>query len=126
MHSEPCNNWRVHVSKRKAVDNLFRTILTIDFSLLPNVFSMQNIFSLSSVPFCPHSKNHLTLFNILVIRILRMFFEIFFFFAIIQTSHCVKSVRIWSYSGPHSVRMRGNTDQNNCEYRHFSRNECCL
>ena len=32
-----------------------------------------------------------------------------------------KSVRIWSYSGPYSVRMRGNTDQNNSKYGHFSR-----
>ena len=55
-------------------------------------------------------------------------------------SHCVKSVRIWSYSGPHSafsrtlnefgeifgispysVQMRENTDQNNSEYGHVSR-----
>ena len=43
-------------------------------------------------------------------------------------SHCVKSVRIRSYSGPHfpafelnmerhGVRMRENADQNNSEYR---------
>ena len=55
-------------------------------------------------------------------------------------SHCVKSVRIWSYSGPHSafsrtlnefgeifgispysVQMRENTDQNNFEYVYFLR-----
>ena len=36
--------------------------------------------------------------------------------------HCVKSVRIRSYSGPYSVRMRENTDQNNSEYGHFSHN----
>ena len=41
--------------------------------------------------------------------------------------HCVKSVRVRSFSGPYfltfglntetySVRMRGNTDQNNSEY----------
>ena len=46
--------------------------------------------------------------------------------------HCVKSVRIRSYSGPYSVRkirsispnsvrMLGNTDQNNSEYGHFLR-----
>ena len=48
--------------------------------------------------------------------------------------HCVKSVCIRSYSGPHfpafglnteryrvSLRMRENADQNNSEYRHFSR-----
>ena len=35
--------------------------------------------------------------------------------------HCVKSVRIQSYSGPYSVQMRENTDQNNSEYGHFSR-----
>ena len=34
--------------------------------------------------------------------------------------HCVKSVRIRSYSGPYSVRMRETADQNNSEYRHFS------
>ena len=44
--------------------------------------------------------------------------------------HCVKSVRILSYSGPHfvafglnrerySARMRENADQNNSEYGHF-------
>ena len=33
----------------------------------------------------------------------------------------VKNVRIRSYSDPHSIRMRKNTDQNNSEYGHFSR-----
>ena len=33
--------------------------------------------------------------------------------------HCVKSVRIRSYSGPYSVQMRENTDQNNSKYGHF-------
>ena len=57
-----------------------------------------------------------------------------------RPKQCVKSVRIWSYSGPHfpsfglnngeirsislySVRMRGNADQDNSEYRHFLRSE---
>ena len=37
--------------------------------------------------------------------------------------HCLKSesVRIRSYSGPYSVRMWKNVDQNNSEYGHFSR-----
>ena len=51
-------------------------------------------------------------------------------------NHCIKSVRIRSYSGPHfpafelnterlrispySVRMRENADQTNSKYRHFS------
>ena len=35
--------------------------------------------------------------------------------------HCVKSVRIQSFSGPYSVRMRENTDQKISEYGHFSR-----
>ena len=35
--------------------------------------------------------------------------------------HCVKSVHIWSYSGQYSVQMWENTDQNNSEYRNFSR-----
>ena len=39
----------------------------------------------------------------------------------INELHCVKSVRMRSYSGPYSVRMRENTDQNNSEYGHFSR-----
>ena len=55
----------------------------------------------------------------------------------LQKPHCEKSVRIWSYSGPHfvafglntekysispySVRMRENTGQNNSEYGHFLR-----
>ena len=49
-------------------------------------------------------------------------------------SHCVKNVRIRSYSDPHFPAFRlnterysvfstdgGNADQNNSEYRHFSR-----
>ena len=49
--------------------------------------------------------------------------------------HSVKSVRIWSYSGPHfpafgltlrispySVQMQENVDQNNSKYGHFLRN----
>ena len=56
---------------------------------------------------------------------------------LVLTFHCVKSVRIWSYSGPYfpafgqnteryggispySVQIRENTDQN-FEYGHFSR-----
>ena len=35
----------------------------------------------------------------------------------------MKSVRIWSFSGPYSVRMRENTDQKNSEYGHFSRRD---
>ena len=31
----------------------------------------------------------------------------------LQTCDCVKSVRIWSYSGPYSFRLRENTDQKN-------------
>ena len=33
----------------------------------------------------------------------------------------MKSVHIPSYSGPYSVRMRENADQNNSEEGHFSR-----
>ena len=38
------------------------------------------------------------------------------------TEHCVKSVRIQSFSGPHfpySVQMRENTEQKNSDYGHF-------
>ena len=35
----------------------------------------------------------------------------------------VESVRIRNYSGPYSVRMRKNTDQNNSEYGHFLRSD---
>ena len=45
-----------------------------------------------------------------------------------RDAHCVKSVRIRNYSGPHfpafglySVCMRENADQNNSEYKHFLR-----
>ena len=38
-----------------------------------------------------------------------------------EVFHCVKSDRTWSHSGPHSVQMRQNADQNNSEYGHFSR-----
>ena len=39
----------------------------------------------------------------------------------LRIKHCAKSVRIRSYFGSYSVRMRGNTDQNNSEYGHFLR-----
>ena len=35
--------------------------------------------------------------------------------------HYVKSVLIRSYSGPHSIQIWENMDQNNSEYRHFLR-----
>ena len=35
--------------------------------------------------------------------------------------HCVKSVRIRSYSGPYFPTFELNTDQNNSEYGHFLR-----
>ena len=37
--------------------------------------------------------------------------------------HCVKSVRIRSYSGPYFHAFTLNTDQNNSEYGHFSRSD---
>ena len=51
--------------------------------------------------------------------------------------HCVKSIRIRSYSGPHiwsfilhispySVRMRENADQNNSKYVHFLRSDLIM
>ena len=46
-------------------------------------------------------------------------FSIFYY----PDKHCVKNVRILSFSGPYSVRMRENTDQENSEYGHFSRSE---
>ena len=36
-------------------------------------------------------------------------------------THCMISVRIRSFSGPYSVRMRENANQKNSEYGHFSR-----
>ena len=40
-----------------------------------------------------------------------------------KSSHCVKSVRIRSYSGPFFPTFGLNTDQINSEYGHFSRSE---
>ena len=40
-----------------------------------------------------------------------------------NTTDCVKSACIRSYSGPYPVQMRENTDQNNYEYGHFSHSE---
>ena len=37
-----------------------------------------------------------------------------------KNKHCVKSVRIRSFYGLYSVRMRENTDQENSKYKHFS------
>ena len=36
-----------------------------------------------------------------------------------KNRHCVKSVRIRSYSGPYFPAFGINTDQNNFEYEHF-------
>ena len=38
----------------------------------------------------------------------------------LKVLHCVKSVRIRSFSGPYSVQMRENTDLKNSEYGQFS------
>ena len=40
--------------------------------------------------------------------------------------HCVKSVRIRSFSGPYSVQMQDNRDQKNSKYGHFSNFVCNL
>ena len=37
-----------------------------------------------------------------------------------EYSHCVKSVRNRSYSGPYSVQMLENADHNSSKYGHFS------
>ena len=39
--------------------------------------------------------------------------------------HCVKSGRIQSFSGPYFPAFGRNTDQNNSEYGHFLRSDCC-
>ena len=39
----------------------------------------------------------------------------------IRQQHCIKFVRIRSYSSSYSVQMRENTDHNNSKYGHFSR-----
>ena len=44
--------------------------------------------------------------------------------AFFQKLHCVRSVRIRSYFGPYSVRMRENANQNNFEYGYFSATNC--
>ena len=41
----------------------------------------------------------------------------------LRKMNCVKSVRIRSYSGPYSVRMQENTDQNISEYGHLLRSD---
>ena len=38
-------------------------------------------------------------------------------------NHSVKSVRIWSFSGPYFSALGVNTDQKNSEYGHLSRSE---
>ena len=54
------------------------------------------------------------------------------YFNPLRTCHCVKSDRIWSFSGlhfpvfglyPYSFQMQENTDQKNYEYGHL-RSEC--
>ena len=42
-------------------------------------------------------------------------------FLFLKLGHCTKSVCIQSYSGPYSVRMLENTNQNNSECGHFLR-----
>ena len=37
--------------------------------------------------------------------------------------HCVKSVRIWSFSSPYFPAFGLNTDQENSEYGHFLSSE---
>ena len=49
------------------------------------------------------------------------YIEVFGILRKIYYEHCVKSVRIRSFSGPYSVQMRENTEQENYEYGHFSR-----
>ena len=39
------------------------------------------------------------------------------------SNHCVKSIRIWSYSSPYFPALTLNTDQNNSEYGHILRSE---
>ena len=39
----------------------------------------------------------------------------------VQVYHCVKRVRIRNYSGLYFPTFELNTDQNNSEYKHFSR-----
>ena len=43
------------------------------------------------------------------------------FFLKKENGHCVKSVRIRSFSGPYSPAFGMNTNQKNSEYGHFSR-----
>ena len=40
-----------------------------------------------------------------------------------KETHCIKSIRIRSYSDPYSVQIQEDADQNNSEYGHFSRSD---
>ena len=42
-------------------------------------------------------------------------------FEVFRDYHCVKSVRIWRFSGPYFPTCGLNTDQKNSEYVHFIR-----
>ena len=46
-----------------------------------------------------------------------------YLFSVTNLIHCVKSVRVWSFSGPYSVRMRENAVQKISEYGHFLRSD---
>lgn len=48
-------------------------------------------------------------------------FQDVFLVTIIQVRHCVKSVRIRRYSGPHFLAFGLKEDQNNFDYGHFLR-----
>ena len=54
---------------------------------------------------------------------LKMFWNVWVLEHQNRSNHCGKSVRIRSYSGPYSVQMRENTNQNNSEEGDFSHSE---
>ena len=64
----------------------------------------------------------LILFSSYKTSLLLSLFPLMFNSFLIYT-HCVKSVRIRSFSGPYSIRMREKTDKKNSKYGHFSRSD---
>ena len=113
----------------------------MDFEKLKNQFI--SIFSISLIQFLtPNIQNKLFSYYIFIkyrkkicVKYARKWIFTDLYLPYTGKDHCIKSVHIRSYSGPHfpafglkvlcifpySVQMWENTDQNNSEYGHFLR-----
>ena len=127
---------KIHRLKKKHKESKFTHIPTAIFTYYESLINQLTFrkkitklhmltycsFRFCTLIFCMQSKKDKILLQFTLLNIIHFvwWFSIHISF---PSSHCMKSVRIRSFSGPSSAAFGWNTDQKISKYGHFLRNE---